>query len=98
MARFSKAAQFVAERLRRELRAAAVRRYLLSFRAKHPDDFAGKLRRKRSKYSYAALSADLNSVLTDLAGCRIIVYHATDVRRVVEVAKVALPLAQRADA
>ncbi|HRI66867.1 MAG TPA: hypothetical protein PK156_21620, partial [Polyangium sp.] len=38
MARYEKAAEIVANRLRRELRAEARLRHLISFRAKHPDD------------------------------------------------------------
>jgi hypothetical protein len=46
MARYEKTASAVADRIRRELRAEARFRYLLSFRAKHPEDLRGKLRRK----------------------------------------------------
>src|SRR5882724_10665476 len=46
MARYERTAAAVAERLRRELRAEAQLRYLLAFRAKHPEDLRGKLLRK----------------------------------------------------
>lgn len=92
MARFEKAAAYVADRLRRELRAAALRT-LISFRAKHPDEFRGKLLRNASKYSFDALSSDPGRVVTDLAGCRVLVYESADEERAAEVAKRVLSLA-----
>lgn len=64
MARYEKAAEIVANRLRRELRAEARLRHLISFRAKHPDDLHEKLRRKAMdpRYSnYDDLRENLNS-------------------------------------
>lgn len=86
MARYEKAAEIVANRLRRELRAEARLRHLISFRAKHPDDLQGKLRRKAGdpKYSdYDELRENLNGVVTDLAGVRVVVYVPEDELRVV---------------
>lgn len=74
MARYEKTAALVAEAIRAELRGSAIRRYLLSFRAKHPDDLEEKLLRKGGKYDLAALRENLNSQVTDLAGCRVLVY------------------------
>jgi ppGpp synthetase/RelA/SpoT-type nucleotidyltranferase len=84
LARFEKAAQVVADRLRRELRAEARFRHLISYRAKHPDDLREKLRRKAvdQRYAFAALKRDLNAVVTDLAGCRVVVYAQEDESRV----------------
>jgi ppGpp synthetase/RelA/SpoT-type nucleotidyltranferase len=86
MARYERTAAAVAERLRRELRAEAQLRYLLAFRAKHPEDLRGKLLRKakegKAEYSYDRLNESLNDVVTDLAGCRIIVYSPPDRLRV----------------
>lgn len=85
MARYEKAAATVAERLRRELRAEARLRHLISFRAKHPDDLREKLRRKcdNPRYAFELLQNDLNSVVTDLAGCRVVVYMPDDEQRVI---------------
>lgn len=85
MARYEKAAATVAERLRRELRAEARLRHLISFRAKHPEDLREKLRRKRddSRYAFDQLRNDLNSIVTDLAGCRVVVYIPDDEHRVI---------------
>jgi len=86
MARYERTAAVVAERLRRELRAEAQLRYLLAFRAKHPEDLRVKLLRKakegKAEYSYDRLNEGLNDVVTDLAGCRVIVYSPPDRLRV----------------
>ena len=77
MARYEAVARFVEQRLRRELRAAALP-VLLSSRAKHPEDLREKLRRRTRdgdpRYQYEPLMSDLNKVLTDVAGCRVILY------------------------
>src|SRR5262245_4019302 len=80
MARFEKTAAVVADRLRRELRAEGHLRYLLSFRAKHPDDLRQKLPDKAGKpeYAFEALSNEIGEVVTDLAGCRVVVYSVPD--------------------
>ena len=57
MARFERTATAVADRLRRELRAEGHLRYLLSFRAKHPEDLREKLRRKSGDSRYCLLGA-----------------------------------------
>lgn len=86
MARYELAAAEVANRLRRELRAEARLRHVISFRAKHPEDLREKLRRKAGEraYSPSALRKNLNDVVTDLAGCRVLVYGPDDESRVVE--------------
>jgi ppGpp synthetase/RelA/SpoT-type nucleotidyltranferase len=77
MARYEAAAKLVEQRLRRELRAAALP-VLLSSRAKHPEDLREKLRRRTSagdpRYRYEPLMSDLNKIVTDVAGCRVILY------------------------
>lgn len=100
MARYEKAAQVVAERLRRELRAEARLRHMISFRAKHPDDLRGKLRRKAEdpRYSLKSLSKDMNTVVTDLAGCRVVVYAPEDEPRVVDLIDRKFSCALRDDA
>ena len=87
MARYEKTAGAVADRIRRELRAEARFRYLLSFRAKHPDDLRGKLHRKREdpRYFFSVMDRNLNSVVTDLAGCRVVVYRPEDEEHVATV-------------
>lgn len=61
-------------------------RYLLSFRAKHPDDLREKLRRKSrehdARYTFEKLSEDIGNVVTDRAGCRVVVYSVPDEERV----------------
>lgn len=100
MARYEKAAGAVADRLRRELRAEARLRHLISFRAKHPEDLREKLRHKAGdpRYSEAALRRNLNDVVTDLAGCRVVVYVPEDEIRVVELIDRKLTPAPREDA
>lgn len=87
MARYELAAAEVGNRVRRELRAEARLRHVISFRAKHPDDLREKLRRKSvdPRYSLSALQANLNDVVTDLAGCRVLVYSPQDETHVVDV-------------
>lgn len=81
MARYEKAGGLVADRLRRELRQAGVK-HMVSSRPKHPQDLAEKLRKKaRAKpavYTLERLTNDLGAVVTDLAGCRVVVYSAAD--------------------
>ena len=94
MARFEDAALVVEQRLRRELRANAVRS-LLSSRAKHPDDLRGKLRKKRNdaRYVLARLLDRIDDVVTDLAGCRVLVYQPSDIEKVRRVILAAFDLA-----
>lgn len=77
MARYEAAARFVEQRLRREFRAAALP-VLLSSRAKHPEDLREKLRRRAAdgdpRYELEPLMSDVNKIVTDVAGCRVIVY------------------------
>lgn len=93
MARYEEAARLVEDRLRRSLRANAIRA-LLSSRAKHPDDLRGKLARNRTdpRYGFAMLDRGMNDVVTDLAGCRIMVYRLSDVEHVARVVREALDL------
>jgi ppGpp synthetase/RelA/SpoT-type nucleotidyltranferase len=101
MARFEKTASAVADRLRRELRAEGHLRYMLSFRAKHPDDLREKLRRKSNdrdaRYSFDALM-EIGDVVTDLAGCRVVVYSVPDEERVAELVRRVFALPDRDDA
>jgi len=81
MARYEKAGALVSDRLRRELRQAGIK-HMVSSRPKHPDDLAEKLRRKSTEkprvYNWDALRENLGSVVTDLAGCRVVVYTTDD--------------------
>jgi ppGpp synthetase/RelA/SpoT-type nucleotidyltranferase len=67
----------VEQRLRREFRAAALP-VLLSARAKHPEDLREKLRRRIQegdpRYKFDPLMNNINNIVTDVAGCRVIVY------------------------
>lgn len=94
MARFEEAALLVERRLRRELRANAIRS-LLSSRAKHPEDLREKLTRKRtdSRYVLSALRDEIDRIVTDLAGCRVMVYQRTDVEKVRRLVREAFELA-----
>jgi ppGpp synthetase/RelA/SpoT-type nucleotidyltranferase len=87
MARYEDAAIAVEARLRRELRAAGKIRALLSSRAKHPDEVRNKILKKRDAgqdVSFDSLSNNMNVVLTDLAGVRVVVYDPRDEERVFE--------------
>lgn|GEM_PF-2160754 len=85
LARYEQAALHTAAELRQALRSAAISRYLLAFRAKHPDGLREKLERKRSAYAYEELEIDLNSRIKDLSGCRLLAYSSEDAERIVEV-------------
>lgn len=98
MARYEQAAAFIGERLRRELRAASFGRYLVSFRAKHPADLTEKLRRKREQYAYADFATGPGAVITDLSGCRVIVYEPNHEAVAADVVRRALPVSARPDA
>jgi len=77
MARYEAAAKFVEQRLRREFRVAGLP-VLLSSRAKHPEDLRDKLRRRTTdgdaRYEAGPLMNNVNQIVTDVAGCRVIVY------------------------
>ncbi len=81
LARYEKAAAMVGERLRRELREAGIK-HMVSSRPKHPTDLAAKLRKKAKEkpdvYSWDLLHEDLGGVVTDLAGCRVVLYTDDD--------------------
>jgi ppGpp synthetase/RelA/SpoT-type nucleotidyltranferase len=100
MARFEKTAAAVADRLRRELRAEGHLRYLLSFRAKHPEDLREKLKRKSSddRYAFERLMREIGEVVTDLAGCRVVVYTVPDEERVAKLVRRVFTLPDRVDA
>lgn len=93
MARYEKAAQHVADRIHREARAATLK-HLVMFRAKHPDDLAGKLRKKAAdpRYVPERLRAAMDTIVTDLAGCRVLLYESGDVPRVADIVRRVLPL------
>jgi len=101
MARYEAAARFVEQRLRREFRAAALP-VLLSSRAKHPEDLREKLRRRAgdgdARYDFEPLLSDLNAVVTDLAGCRVIIYDPRLEMPAATVVQRAFGLDQRPDA
>lgn len=86
MARYEKTAALVGEKLRRELRSAGIK-HMVSHRPKHPDDLAKKLKKKAKEkpdvYCLENLRRNLNDVVTDLAGCRVIVYWSSDEQEVV---------------
>lgn len=84
-ARFDLVATYVAERVAGTLRAEGIR-HLLSFRSKHPDDVIEKVARKRAagKPDYDHLGEDLNAVIHDLAGVRVVVYDPQDEWRVAD--------------
>lgn len=94
MARYEEVATLIERRLRRALRADAIRA-LLSSRAKHPDDLRGKLERHRddARYTFQALDQDLNEVVTDLAGCRVMIYRPSDIGMVERLVKETLAVA-----
>lgn len=85
MARYEKAGNLVGERLRRELRDMGIK-HMVSSRPKHPEDLANKLRKKAKEkpsiYSWKELNKNLGSVVTDLSGCRVVVYSADDEKEV----------------
>lgn len=83
-ARYERTAVVTAEALSSILRQQAIP-HLLSFRAKHPDNFANKLLLKKRKGEYAQLGEDLNQTVRDLAGVRIIVYDPKNEERVADV-------------
>ncbi len=93
MDRYEEAARLVEDRLRRALRANAIRA-LLSSRAKHPDDLRGKLARNRNdpRYGFPVLDRGMHDVVTDLAGCRVMVYRLSDVEKAERVVKESLEL------
>jgi ppGpp synthetase/RelA/SpoT-type nucleotidyltranferase len=94
MVRYEEAAHAVELRLRRELRGAASPS-LLSSRAKHPDDLRGKLKGKRDKFIYETVLEDLSLGITDLAGCRVLVYHNEDEAAAAKIVEETFDLASR---
>lgn len=101
MARYEFAAAEVGARLRRELRAGALLRHVISFRAKHPEDLREKLRDRSGSnpaYTIQALRRNMNDVVTDLAGCRVLVYTPEDEARVIDIVDRAFALPPRKDA
>lgn len=81
IARYEKSAMLVGERMRRELREAGIK-HMVSHRPKHPADLAEKLERKATQkpdvYVWDKLHKNLGDVVTDLAGCRVVVYSPED--------------------
>ncbi|MFN3202728.1 MAG: GTP pyrophosphokinase family protein [Bradymonadia bacterium] len=86
-ARYEQAAVQVGTRISAALRREARLRFMISTRAKHPQDLKGKLHRKREnpKYTFAALDENLNAIVNDLAGCRVVVYSAEDLQQVTRI-------------
>lgn len=87
-ARYETAARHVEDRLRRMLVRERVKA-LIGSRAKDPESLRGKLERKREskKYRFRELDADLGSVVTDLAGLRVVLYDDEQIKLVVELIK-----------
>ncbi|MCA9707648.1 MAG: hypothetical protein KDK70_17495 [Myxococcales bacterium] len=86
-------------RLRRELRAAAIKSLVLS-RAKHPDEVRRDLEFQRAsddpsepQLTYTKLSDDLNRAITDLSRATVIVYHPIDEQAAFEMVLRRFPLA-----
>lgn len=85
-ARYDATARSVEEKLRKTLGHERVRA-LITSRAKDAESLRGKLERKRAKYEFSRLEADLGSVVTDLAGVRVILYDDQDTERVAALIK-----------
>lgn len=99
MARFEEAASVLEHRLRRELRAAAIKTMVLS-RAKHPDEVRRDLKDQRNaddpedpNLTYSKLNAEINRMITDLARAKVIVYHPLDEQAAFELILRRFPLA-----
>lgn len=85
-ARYDATARSVEEKLRKMLGRERVKA-LIASRAKDLESFRGKLLLKQAKYDFADLDADLGSVVTDLAGVRVILYDDQDTERVAALIK-----------
>ena len=85
IARYEETAHLIEARLRRATRDATIQ-VLLSSRAKHPEDLRKKIEAKNKKgdprYTFEALNEDVNQVVTDLAGCRVMAYQQSDVENI----------------
>lgn len=99
MARYEEAATVLEHRLRRELRAAAIKTLVLS-RAKHPDEVRQDLEYQRAsddpaepELTYTKLNSDLNRTITDLSRATVIVYHPIDEQAAFEMILRRFPLA-----
>lgn len=99
MARYEEAASVLEHRLRRELRAAAIKTLVLS-RAKHPDEVRRDLEQQRAsddpaepELTYNKLNSDLNREITDLSRATVIVYHPIDEQAAFEMILRRFPLA-----
>jgi ppGpp synthetase/RelA/SpoT-type nucleotidyltranferase len=99
MARYEEAASVLEHRLRRELRAAAIKTLVLS-RAKHPDEVRRDLEYQRAtddpaepELTYTKLNEDLNRAITDLSRATVIVYHPIDEQAAFEMVLRRFPLA-----
>lgn len=82
-ARYEAAGRHVEDRLRRMLVRERIKA-LIGSRAKDPESLRGKLQRKREKYSFRDLDANLGSVVTDLAGLRVVLYDDEQLELVVK--------------
>lgn len=85
-ARYESAARHVEDRLRRMLARERIKA-LISSRVKDPESLRGKLERKREKYSFRDLDTDLGSVVTDLAGLRVVLYDDAQTGEVAQLIK-----------
>jgi ppGpp synthetase/RelA/SpoT-type nucleotidyltranferase len=85
-ARYEATARTVEDRLRRVLGRERIKA-LISSRAKDPESLRGKLDRKRAKYHFRDLDANLGSVVTDLSGVRVILYDDEQLDVVVDLIK-----------
>src|SRR5215510_13809123 len=85
-ARYEATARSVEDKLRKILETARVKA-LVASRAKDPKSLEKKLKRKQSKYEFANLEVDLGSVVTDLAGVRVILYDDQDADQVAKLIK-----------
>lgn len=91
LARYEETARLSEDRLRRTLRKNQVKA-LLSSRAKDPEELEGKLKKNRAdpKYAFARLDENINDVVTDLAGCRVMLYRNSDIEVAAEIVRSSL--------
>lgn len=86
-ARYERLASRVAETVTEALRKESIQHFV-SYRSKHPDDVAEKIARKladgKTRYRDAI---DLNEIMTDLAGVRIVVYDPDQEKRAAQVVR-----------
>lgn len=98
LARYEEAARLSEDRIRRSLRKNQVKA-LLSSRAKDPEELEGKLKKNRAdpRYTFARLNENINDVVTDLAGCRVMLYRNSDIEVAANIVRSSLRKAGRPD-